>query len=322
MHPTAARRSRGPARVAAATSRTPPATIATFDPDTAVRCVSPVACMASRSACGSSRVSPVTNPTRSPPVRSSRCRVAAVRTVARTASEARATPPACRRTSHEDGSRTADRCWRASHRPYPESGSGRAVAVSSTTSPSDGGGPSRVTDPRSRVGRPSTRSMRSTTCQPSATRRGSVATAPVSDAEPPWPARPARRPRSAASARSRTPAVATRATTTATAAPVVAPHPASGIDDRRRTAARSATASSAPAATRSPTACPGPAAGARTSPTSPPATAADAQVAVTPTTAPAGAVPSPTSSGAPEVPVDGARSPPTVGARSTSLTRS
>ena len=54
------------------TASTPPTTIATFVPDTAVRWLRDVACIAARSAAGRSRVSPVTNPTSSPPVRSSR----------------------------------------------------------------------------------------------------------------------------------------------------------------------------------------------------------------------------------------------------------
>jgi hypothetical protein len=70
--PTATHRTRVPTRATARSPSTPPTTIATLLPDTAVRCDNPVTCIASRSAAGNSRVSPVTNPTRSPPVRSSR----------------------------------------------------------------------------------------------------------------------------------------------------------------------------------------------------------------------------------------------------------
>jgi hypothetical protein len=70
--PTAAQRPHAGARRIEAAASTPPITIATWLPETAVRCVSPVARIASRSASGSSRVSPMTKPTSRPPTRSSR----------------------------------------------------------------------------------------------------------------------------------------------------------------------------------------------------------------------------------------------------------
>ena len=69
---TATHRPRAPTRASPSRPSTPPSTIATLLPDTAVRCVNPVACIASWSAAGNNRVSPVTNPTSRPPARSSR----------------------------------------------------------------------------------------------------------------------------------------------------------------------------------------------------------------------------------------------------------
>jgi hypothetical protein len=299
---TASHRPLAPTRSSPSTPSTPPSTIATLLPETAVRWVNPVACIAAWSSAGSSRVSPVTNPTSRPPARSSRWRVAASRTRARTCSLARASGPGSPTASQPAASSRTLTCCRASQVPYPPSGSGRALARVRHRDPSGGGSSSRVSAARSRVANPATSSTRSTTCHPVAIGRGSCTTVPTTSASPPCPDRRGSSPRSVDAIRSADP-TAVMATTASTAI-----RPGHGDRAGRRPAARTApdrtlrlahrpttvtitvaspTAPTNPARpTRAPTAWPN---GAPShSPSSPPATAARAHTGAGPRTAPGG----------------------------------
>jgi hypothetical protein len=252
---TATRRVRAPARATPQTPSTPATTVATCIPDTAVRWVVDVASIAARSASCSSRVSPVTRPTSSPPARSPAYRIAASRVRARTTSLERANGPGEPSTVSATGSSTTVRCCCASQRPYPLSGSGRAVAGPRQLVPSAGGDPScggasttsgvRVSAARSRVAVPSTDVTRTGTCHPVAMGRGSAATVSWSSAAPPRAASSGSAPSWCVAVR----APARSAATTTTSATVAAPRRAAA--GRRTTTAAAPTTRTAAAAARS-----------------------------------------------------------------------
>ncbi len=202
---------------------TPAVTSATWVPDTAVRWVREVACIAARSTSGSSRVSPVARPASSPPTDGGVRPAAARRTRSRTCSLTRAHTPPPPSSSQRRTSSATVACWRASHRPYPPSGSGRAVARAANREPRAGGSSvSNVVVARSRVTVPSTPVTRTTTCQPVAIRRGSCTTAPVSSAWPPWSASAGNSPHGAVATRAALVATPTASTVTSSHPPTAA----------------------------------------------------------------------------------------------------
>jgi hypothetical protein len=107
------RRPRAPTPRPRHTSQTPPATSATFVPDTATRCVRPTSRMRSCVARSSRRVSPITRPTARPARSPSRPCAAACRTRVRTCSVlARSRPGPARTSIAPIGSIDATTCWR------------------------------------------------------------------------------------------------------------------------------------------------------------------------------------------------------------------
>jgi hypothetical protein len=96
---------------------TPATTRAVWEPDTAVRWVRLVARMAAASRSGSSRVSPITNPTSRPPTDSGVRAVAAVRMRSRTRSLERASTPGSPMRSRVTVSSSARTWRRVNHRP-------------------------------------------------------------------------------------------------------------------------------------------------------------------------------------------------------------
>jgi hypothetical protein len=171
------------------------------------------------------------------------------------------------------------------------------VACSRHRSPSPGGASARVVAARSRVTIPSTRSTRRSTCQPSATGRGSSTTRASMVASPPWAASAGRSPCDSVSTR-RPAAAPTMVSTASTAAAprgqgpgwcqLAAPsirspscHRAGAARARPPTAAPSATRPAAPTSTRA--RAPTPAWAAR-SPTTAPSTPVSAQTGSGPRT--------------------------------------
>ncbi len=264
-----------------------------------------MASIAARSASDSSRVSPVTSPTSSPPVRSPAPVVAAARVRARTCSLERASSPGEPAAVDRPGSRTTARCCWASQSPYPPAGNGRAVTRAVHTDPSGGGAPpcgaaatvsgSSSSAARSRVGCPATSVTRAGTCHPVAISRGSAATVNTTSALPPRAASCGSAPRSKVAERAAARTIPT--STTRTTAPGRTRTAWPSPPDRHVTTNTAPTAATVAAAARArPAVGFGAASAARSAanrvprraPTDAPATRATAHTTTGPTTAPAG----------------------------------